>query len=525
MNFFNRVFEQVRDLFLKMSMGQKLSLCLLLGTVVLSIVLMFAWTTSEGLVPLYYSDIDISAVVDITEKLNELNIEHELKKGIIYVPRANRYLTLMKLIQADVIPKGDDYFAFLGETRLSDTAQKTQMLFNKAMEKALADLIVADKNISSATVLFQQSNGSRYVFESEQPPMGATVRVGLKSGSKLDKAQLLGIARSVANVVEGLEPQEVQISDTDSRYYTVPDSDDITSAIADQRDLKIVTEIDYRKKISPTLQVMYPNAQLLIEVRLDTKRKTSEVHTVGSPDESKISSTIDEKEKSTGSETAAPPGPYSELRTGNTPGMEKSSDRTVKEELPKDWNKTDEFEESLPDPIKAITVAVVIPYSQAIIPKGATEAPTDPALQQAAVDAHLQDVKEVVQMAVGEEDDTNITVVTNDLRGLPQPEPLPTTLDKFLAFSQANWFKAALIFFVFVAFFMVFNTLKRSLPELAIPEEELLEEEAVPDLLPRMVLDDETIKTTQMKERIEETAAEDPEMVTDLVVRWIKQRS
>ena len=76
MDFFRRVFDQVRDLVQKMSTGQKLSLGLLLGTITLSVVLLFMWTTSEGLVPLYYSEIDITAVGEITNKLNELNIEH-----------------------------------------------------------------------------------------------------------------------------------------------------------------------------------------------------------------------------------------------------------------------------------------------------------------------------------------------------------------------------------------------------------------------------------------------------------------
>jgi flagellar M-ring protein FliF len=125
-------------------------------------------------------------------------------------------------------------------------------------------------------------------FSTEKAPSTATVMLKLQPGITLTASQIKGVVHLIAFSVEGLDPKNVKVVDTNGMILSdIPsindDQNDPSVLTGQQNDKKIAYEQELQKKVQAMLDsTLGPNkARVAVNATLDFSSKTKESKVVG----------------------------------------------------------------------------------------------------------------------------------------------------------------------------------------------------------------------------------------------------
>jgi flagellar M-ring protein FliF len=322
--------------------------------------------------PLYtnLSGTDANAVV---EQLTADNVQYQLADGgqTILVPQPQVY-NLRVSLSGKGVPAGDaeSGYALLDKQGLTATDFQQNVAYRRALEGELNKTLEAFDGVNTAVVHLAMPK--KDVFTTEQDKVTASVLLALKPGEQLERGQVKAVTRVVAGAVEGLDPDNVTITDSEGRLLStsgsgadgaadaMSDSDAQTAKYEDRITTAAQDMLD--KVLGSGRAVVRVNAQL----NFDQTDRTSETYVA--PNEIPPLSESSTSEQYTGAGSGAG-GTVGQTWPSLTPGTSSSSGNGAYGKSSKTVNnavgKVVERAQQAPGRIERLTVAVVLDASSA----------------------------------------------------------------------------------------------------------------------------------------------------------------
>ncbi len=258
MNDFLTRFRFQLNQFLSGLTPQQKVLLLLIGAGILSIlIIFFVWTSSAPFEPLF-TDLSPKDAAEIVEKLKGMNVKYKLQDGgrSIMVP-TNRVYDLRLEFAKDGLPEsGSVGYEIFDKQELGVTEFRQQIAYKRALEGELARTIRSIDVVDRASVFIVIPR--ERLFAQDQKAPTASVQLKLKRTSPPPPMTVEAIANLVASSVEGLEPENVTITDTRGRILSQNRNPASTLALSS-------TQLEFAHKIEQDLAA---KAQKVLEMRV-----------------------------------------------------------------------------------------------------------------------------------------------------------------------------------------------------------------------------------------------------------------
>ncbi len=210
---------QLKEIFDRLSTSQKVSLITVTAITILSILVLLIWANRPQYTILF-SDLANSDAAKIRDRLQDEKVTYRLRDGgsTILVPKGRVYDLRLQLA-ADGIPSqpGAGYEIF-DRTNLgmSDFVQKLN--YRRALEGELGRTISGIDEVEQARVHVVMPEPA--LFREDEKETTASVVLKTKGRSRLGEDQIRGIAILVARSVEGLDPENVIILDSNGNLLS-----------------------------------------------------------------------------------------------------------------------------------------------------------------------------------------------------------------------------------------------------------------------------------------------------------------
>ncbi|MGY1815462.1 flagellar basal-body MS-ring/collar protein FliF [Blastococcus sp. SYSU D00820] len=353
--------ERLRSALSTISLGQKVVIGLLVVGLGLGGFYFYSWITAPTMAPLFsnLSSSDASAIVD---ELNAAGTTYELADGgqTIMVPKDQLY-DLRLTMGGKGLPAGDDTgYALLDQQGITTSEFQQQVQYQRAIEGELANTLEALDGVNQAVVHVALPDDD--VFATDEGTPTASVLLDVAPGTTLTGEQIQAVTNLVSSSVEGMEPEQVTVSDQTGSVLAAAGTG-VTAAAGDARSQ---LETDYEKRLAANAQaildtVLGPgHARVSVRADLDLNQRestsTTYQYTEGTPPISSQSST--ETYTGNGAAVGGVLGPENAADAGAGAGDSNYESETTTENNA--VGQTVETVQGAPGAINRLTVSVVM---------------------------------------------------------------------------------------------------------------------------------------------------------------------
>ena len=283
-----RMVDFIKRMTESMSPPQIVGLVLLVLLLVGSLIWLVSWSGSDGLVLLVGAEEQMDIRAQIKQKLDERNVQYQVRDNGIYVHKNERDAIGMDLAGDGLFTDKDIFSWLFGNdfTSTSDVREKRNVI---SLQTRLERMFTSTDAIKSARVQITPGSEDR-VIVSRGEDAKASVAVSLKAGKKLSEQNVLAMANILAGAVKGLKPENVQITDTSLRLYKVPSPGSEVWLANDRSEAQSKIEKEREGKIRDLLaRTVGGEAYISFYVELDLRRiddlKIERVNTLDVSDE------------------------------------------------------------------------------------------------------------------------------------------------------------------------------------------------------------------------------------------------
>ncbi|MDR3247382.1 MAG: flagellar M-ring protein FliF [Treponema sp.] len=285
MDWLKRMMAQIRGLWAKWSLVQRVVLGVIVLAAIGGVIALFSVSSEPTMVAVI--DVPISDEVvreRIITRINEEGVRTQVTPaGIIQVPdepTARRLRSL--LIREDLIPSGSDPWAIFDRERWTLTDFERNVNFQRAQVRMVTDHIKALDEVDNANVnvVFPE----RTLFRSEQNPTTASVIITPRPGSDIitNRKKIEGIQKLLRFAIEGLADNNIVI--TDQAGNVLNDFENMAAVdriaiIEKENKLIQALETKYRALVLQALQKTFSDDRvrdLNIKIDMDMSRKSVE---------------------------------------------------------------------------------------------------------------------------------------------------------------------------------------------------------------------------------------------------------
>jgi flagellar M-ring protein FliF len=217
----NEFFSNIRTFFASLSLGQRFGLIGVLLGGVISLLALAYWTQQPDYV-LLFGDLSSGEANQIVQTLQQENVSYNLgdSGSTIYVPRERVHELRLRFAGEGVVSDGTTGYELFDSNTLGMTDFMQQMNKKRALEGELGRTISSLEQLENGRVHLVMPE--RSPFRETQNPPTASVIVTLQGNRQLDRSQVRGIVSLVAGAVEGLQPDNVSILDTEGNMLSDP---------------------------------------------------------------------------------------------------------------------------------------------------------------------------------------------------------------------------------------------------------------------------------------------------------------
>jgi len=187
---------------------------LLIGIPLLAVlVFLLSWVGKTEMAPLF-TNLDTKEAAAIVEQLKERQVEYELmdQGTTVLVPKKDLYELRLEMAASGIATGGDMGWELFDQSNLVGITDFDRKLnYQRALQEELRRTIIQLEEVEQARVHLVLPEKS--VFVEEETPPSASVALKLKLGRGLSSNQVRGIVLLVANSVEGLKSENVNVID------------------------------------------------------------------------------------------------------------------------------------------------------------------------------------------------------------------------------------------------------------------------------------------------------------------------
>lgn len=545
MDFLNRAWIQIRDLFLSMTPAARVSTLVLLGVIVVSLGYLFTSHVSPTESYLMggesFSPSDLKAMEAAFGKAGLSS--YQIEGSRVRIPRGQEAKYMAALVDHNALPP--EFGEFLAKAVDSSspflTAKQLESRKIAAKERELALIIRSLPGIEKAAVLFdaQTEGGLRAGVVKT-----ASVAVKALGAQPLDMEQVRKIRHLVAASFAGMKPDNVTVADLNGQTYTGSGDPASGGGAADDPYIarKREHEKDWQLKILKALAYV-PGITVTTNVELDRQqilRKEDIKH-----DPKPVPIRVSETESSRTREGGGPggrPGYTAQQPKANAPtsvasrtGSSEQEEQSKSETINALSTQRSMVEEIGLTP-KRVTAAIGVPMSyfarvwEERNPAAPGEAPKPPDAAQLAKirDEEIKKIRDhvaaILPSVEGTADKTELVTVT-EFQDIPGPEiPTPSWLERFWEFLATSWATLGMLGLAAMSLWIIRSLSRAALPPLptgpklpGLPTSEKEEDEAQKG--PRFARF--AAGGPSLKDELAELVREDPEAAANILRAWI----
>lgn len=561
MDFLNKAFAQISDLFRSMTPGARITAGLLLAVVIISFGYLFQHQTSSGDEYLMNGEIPASSFQSIVAALGKANLSCTVEGSKIKVARGQQAACMAALAEAKALPPnfGSSVRNAIDAGGPFESKQQRDLRFNAALQEELSLIIRSMPGIDSASVLLDTTTKPGFNHEQLRTASVAVKPVG---SAPLDESRVATIQYLVVGSNAGMKPEDVVVADlNDGKIYhggpggggALGENQYAADTLKYERDLKakILNALAYIPNLTVDTTVILDPQKSSRTVSLDNKGKPVARRTV-------------EKSQTHSRDGGAPggrPGMAAQANTATSLASASTSSKGSHDEEENTLNEQENFisqehseKESVGLTPKLARVCVGIPASyfekvwREKNPTKEGEEPKTP--DQAALDLIRDDVTSRVRKHVamllplppteGVTDLTELVAVTAfpDIKAAEIPTPAVT--QKALTWLGQYWNTLGMVGLVLVSLVMLRSMVRSEAPAESEPsamslrvvaseageeeEEGEAEGKKSPDAAAARRLHHRlTGSGPSLRDELSELVKEDPDAAANILRTWIGQ--
>jgi flagellar M-ring protein FliF len=300
MNPIVQFFQNAWTNFNKMEPAKKMSMAIVVLVTILGIVGVVYYTGQIDYRVLF-SNLSSDDASNIIAKLQEKKIPYQISASgsTISVPSDKVAETRLEMAGSGLPQGGGVGFEIFDKKMMGATEFEQQLNYRRALQGELARTISSLDEIQSTRVHIVIPKESLFVEQQKKPT--ASVAVRLKSGRTLRQPQIEGIAHLVASSVEGLNPDDVMVIDSQGNILSKNQSG---SKLANLSTSQIEYQRNIEKEMAGQIKSMLENVvgpgKAVVRVAADLDfRVTEKTEESYDPEFQVVRSTQKQAEKST----------------------------------------------------------------------------------------------------------------------------------------------------------------------------------------------------------------------------------
>ena len=409
--------QNAAELWRRMRFGQRILLVTVLLACAGAVAVLVGWARQPEMV-LLYSDLAPEEAARIVEKIRDLGIAYEVKGGgtAVYVPVESKYTIWLELA-GEGLPSGDNPgYRILDDEKIGTGPFTQRINYTRAIEGELAKTISLIEGVAGARIHIVRPTSN--LFRQDQKGATATVALRLRPGWHLAPGAVAAIVHLVSNSVENLQAQDVAVIDSAGSLLSGGADGPMARGVGTLFDYKSQVEEYLAAKAEKMLTAVLGPGRAI--VRVDAVIETTSLdETVEKYEPDAKVATKEElvtKSETPGAAGAGAGAPGTEAPAGN---LSKEETVTTDYLVSRTVSKTT----SMPGKISAVSVSAFVDLSapepaagDAAKPAAGAEGGATPPPAAAAPTLTVDDVKKVIQNALGLKDATGLTVVSVPFR-------------------------------------------------------------------------------------------------------------
>jgi flagellar M-ring protein FliF len=364
-----RIFNQLRAFWNRQTSTQKVVLISVLVVFIIAAAVLVSWATTTTYAVAFsgLSETDAGGIVDL---LTQQAIPYQIRgSGTILVPSDQVYEVRLAMANAGLPKGGSVGFELFSGNLLGMTEFTQRVNYQRALEGELERTIGSLDPVEAVRVHIVTPE--KALLSSDQAPTTASVTIQQKPSTGLDAAQVRAITFLVANAVEGLNPENVTVVDTEGNLLASGTGEDGLSGGLTQMDNRRSAELgvanELQRKIKTLLDTtLGPNRSVVqVSVTLDWTQRLVNSQTFNpTPDSIRSEQTLSEQYTTDGQVVAGVPGATSNLPEGTTETTTATGENLVYSRTEQTTNyeiSTVETSETIyPGEIKQISLSVLV---------------------------------------------------------------------------------------------------------------------------------------------------------------------
>jgi flagellar M-ring protein FliF len=280
---FKKLFGQVKALWSKWTVVQKLILAGIVVVAIVAVVLLLRVSAAPTMVKLLGTPIKSDDELrGITSALDTAGIPYQVGENNIILMKDEKTATRAKslLISQDLIPKGTDPWTIFDMEKWTITDFERNVNLQRAITQAVTNHIEALGDVDKANVTIVQPQ--KELFSEDQRPVTASVILFPKFGSDLttNRKKIEGVQKILKFAIAGILDENIVITDQNgvilNDFANMADFDRLERT---KREQKLIRDLEsqYRALVLKALQQIYTADRvrdLNIKIDMDMSKKS-----------------------------------------------------------------------------------------------------------------------------------------------------------------------------------------------------------------------------------------------------------
>jgi flagellar M-ring protein FliF len=344
-----------------LSKSKKIAYSLLAGVIIVALS-SFIIIASKVKYDVLFSNMTSEDSGAIVAKLKEKKAQYKITGNSILVPKGNIDSLRMELMSEVDIKEGSNGFELFDNSKMAPTDKETNIMYQRALAGEIERAIKSFSEIEGAKVNLVLPENTAFVRETE--PASASVVIKLKTGTKLNNAQVKAIVALLTGAVENLPKENVSIVSDKFQLLTEglydEEKDTLTGSTDKQQLLKAEIEKNLETKVMKILEPIYKNG-VRVSVNTELDFDALQKNSVKYEPQGTIVSSHEVKTVDNGSNTGLSSSPVDNA-TQNTTPVTPNTGNVVNTDITKNLeiSKIEETLVKAPGGIKKITTSVVL---------------------------------------------------------------------------------------------------------------------------------------------------------------------
>jgi flagellar M-ring protein FliF len=253
------------------SFGQRLTFIVVVLGFIAGLLAVTYWvrTPDYGLL---YSDLGQKEAAEVVSYLRDNNIDYKVKDNgsTVLVPSGKIYEARMALAK-DSLPRGEVGFELFDKVKfgMSDLAQKVN--YRRAIQGELSKTISQLDGVEWAKVQIVIPEPS--LFVGDEKPSTASVVIKMIKRNAINDSILDGITHLVSTSVEGLNPENITITDSRGNLLSKPEASKLSGVVSNQFDLIRKREDYYASQAMSIIEKITGPGKAIVKVSVDLNFK------------------------------------------------------------------------------------------------------------------------------------------------------------------------------------------------------------------------------------------------------------